>query len=116
MNKRRFDGRHILGQRLLILGRVLLTASPLILSGTAGAAGESVVATLAQPLDVKREIIIEGNLFRCESSSCGLISHSSAAETLATCRSLQRKVGTLTGYVVEGKPFDPDKLAKCNAH
>jgi hypothetical protein len=116
MTKLRLNERQILGRNLLRVGRTLLTALPLILGGTAGAAGESVVATLAQPLDAKREIIIEGNLFRCEGSICGLVSHSAAAETLATCRSLQRKVGTLTGYVVEGRPFDSDKLAKCNAH
>jgi hypothetical protein len=116
MHKRRFNGRQILGQKLLLVGNALLMGSPLILCGRAGAANESVVATLAQTLDAKREVIIEGNLVRCEGSTCGLVSHSSAAETLATCRALQRKVGTLTGYVVEGKPFDPDKLAKCNAH
>jgi hypothetical protein len=94
---------------------VASTTLVLILASTTVFAADGFVATLAQPLAVKKEIIIENNLFRCEGSTCLLVSQSAAADTVAICRALQHKVGHLTGYVAGGKTFDADRLAKCNA-
>jgi hypothetical protein len=73
-------------------------------------------ATLAQPLAAKKEFIVNGNLFRCDGSSCLLLSNPVDAGSVRNCRAVQREVGALTAYVADGKPFDADKLAKCNAH
>ncbi|MGO8858260.1 MAG: CC_3452 family protein [Steroidobacteraceae bacterium] len=87
----------------------------LIFAGEAfGATGYN--ATLAQPLTETKSLVIYDNLFRCDGSVCTLVSHpTSSIGDPRTCRALQRKVGTLTAYVVDGRPFDATKLAKCNA-
>jgi len=97
-----------------------LTLTPIvasmILASSAIADTGRYSATLAQPLTAKKEIIVNGNMFRCDGSNCILVSHPLDASGVGSCRALQREVGTLTAYVADGKPFDADKLAKCNAH
>jgi hypothetical protein len=93
----------------LILATLIL-ASSAALGGTGG-----YTATLAQPLAGKKEFIVNGNLFRCEGSTCVLTSNPVDAGTVRSCRAVQREVGTLTAYVADGKPFNADKLAKCNS-
>ena len=74
------------------------------------------VATLAQPLSAKKEVIIGSMAFQCAGTTCVLVSAPSAdAESVKTCWSLQRQVGAITAYTARGKTFDADKLAKCNA-
>jgi hypothetical protein len=73
------------------------------------------IATLAQPLAGKKEFIVNGNLFRCDGSTCILVSKPLDAGSVRNCRAVQHQVGNLTGYVADGKPFDADKLAKCNS-
>jgi hypothetical protein len=93
----------------LIVATMIL-ASTAALGGTGG-----YTATLAQPVAGKKEFIVNGNLFRCEGSTCVLTSKPVDAGTVRSCRAVQREVGTLTAYVADGKPFDADKLAKCNS-
>ena len=83
--------------------------------GSAAVAAPGYTASLAQPLAVKKEVIVDRNIFRCDGSTCILTSHPIDADSLHSCRALERQVGTLTAYVVDGKPFDAEKLAKCNA-
>jgi hypothetical protein len=83
-------------------------------SGTA-LADDRNSATLAEPLAHKQEYILNGNVFRCELSLCRLVSDPVDPGSLLNCRALKRKVGTLTSFVAGGKPFEPEKLAKCNA-
>ncbi len=83
-------------------------------SGAVAATGYN--ATLAQPLTGAKELVVNDNLFRCNGSTCVLVSHPTrGAGDLSTCRALQHKVGVLTSYVADGTPFDADKLAKCNS-
>jgi hypothetical protein len=99
------------------LGRnLILIAATIIVAHTAVADTGGYTATLAQALTQKKEIIVNGNLFRCNGSTCILVSVPQDADSVHGCRALRREVGTLTAYVAEGKPFDADKLAKCNAH
>jgi hypothetical protein len=100
------------------LRKLTLIAATLVLAATAAAADTAgYSATVAQPQAAKKEFIIHGNLFRCDGSTCVLVSHpTNDAGDLTTCRALQREVGTLTSYVAAGKAFDTDRLAKCNAH
>jgi hypothetical protein len=96
---------------------LILTAAGLILvSSAAHSFAGRYMATLAQPLAQKKEFIVNGNLFHCEGTSCVLTSTPLDAGSLQTCRAVQREVGALTAYGPEGKPFDAEKLAKCNAH
>jgi hypothetical protein len=86
-----------------------------IVAGEAmGAAGYN--ATLAQPLTETKSLVVYDNFFRCEGSVCTLVSHpTSSIGDARTCHALQRKVGTITAYLVDGRPFDEAKLAKCNS-
>jgi hypothetical protein len=72
-------------------------------------------ATLAQPVAAKQEFIVNGNMFRCDGSTCILVSIPVDVLSVYTCRALQRKVGALTAYGADGMPFDAAKLARCNA-
>ena len=95
---------------------VSLISVALILASTAAFADASrYTATLAQPLSQQKELLAAGNLFRCSSSTCILTSHAENAGSVQVCRALRREVGALTAYVADGKPFDADRLAKCNA-
>lgn len=86
-----------------------------MLMGSSAVAAPGYSATLAQPLTEKLEVVVANNLFRCEGSTCILISHPTDADSLQSCRALHRKVGTLTSYIAQGKPFDAARLEKCNA-
>ena len=83
--------------------------------GSSAVAATGYSATLAQPLAQKMEFVVGNNQFRCEGSTCILISHPTDAGSVQTCRALHRRVGTLTSYIARGKPFDAAKLEKCNA-
>jgi hypothetical protein len=72
-------------------------------------------ATLAEPVAAKMEFVVNGNLFRCEGSTCILASTPADVLSVYTCRALQRKVGALVAYGAEGSQFDAAKLARCNA-
>ena len=94
--------------------KLTLALVSMVMGGSAVAApGYS--ATLAEPLTQKMEVVVANNLFRCEGSTCILTSRPSDADSIQSCRALHRKVGTLTSYIAQGKPFDAAKLEKCNA-
>lgn len=94
----------------------LALISAVMLASTAALADNSLYsATLAQPLAAKKELIVNGNMFRCDGSICILVSHPVDAGSVHTCRALQHQVGALTAYSVAGKTFDAAKLAECNA-
>jgi hypothetical protein len=97
-------------RNLLPIALTMLVAAP------AFADSNTNVATLVAPLTAKQEIIVGANMFRCEGTTCVLVARAADADTLGTCHTLARKVGSLSAYVAAGKPFDADKLAKCNAH
>jgi hypothetical protein len=96
-------------RNLLPIALTMFVAAPALADSNAN------VATLAVPLTAKKEIIIGANMFRCEGTSCVLVARAADADTLGTCHALARKVGSFSAYVAAGKPFDADKLAKCNA-
>jgi hypothetical protein len=72
-------------------------------------------ATFAQPLSGHKEFVANGNLWRCDGASCALISKPSDPNSVRSCHEVQRQVGGLSAYGSKDKPFDGDKLAKCNA-
>ncbi len=93
-----------------------LIIATMVLAGAASFADAGrYTAALLQPLPAKKEVVAEGNLWHCESSSCVLASEPTNPNSLGTCRQLRRAVGPLASYGLEGKQFDSDKLAKCNS-
>ena len=96
--------------------KIAFVVGILILVSTAALADTGrYVATLAQPLAAKKNLIVNGNMFRCEGSTCTLVSDPKDAGSVHTCRALQHQVGTLAAYGTEGDKFDAAKLAQCNA-
>jgi hypothetical protein len=90
-------------------------AVALLFAGTASAAQPGrYTATLAQPLAAKKEIIVNRNIWRCEASTCVLASMPEDPTSIRDCHALMRRVGALVAYGPEAKPFEADKLAKCN--
>jgi hypothetical protein len=94
---------------------IMIVATMMLASTAALGDTGRYTATLAQPLAGKKEFIVNGNLFRCDGSTCILASKPTDAGSVRSCRAVQHEVGTLTAYVADGKPFDADKLAKCNS-
>ena len=93
-----------------------LIVAIMILASTAALADTSrYTATLAQPLAAKKDLIVNGNMFRCDGSTCLLVSTPKDAGSVHTCRALQHQVGTLTAYGTDADKFDAAKLAQCNA-
>jgi hypothetical protein len=85
--------------------------------GTVGATAQTSLytATLVQPLSAHKMVVANGNLWRCDGANCALTSDPKEPNSPRSCRELQRQVGALSAYGSKDKPFDGDKLAKCNA-
>jgi hypothetical protein len=93
-----------------------LVVAAMIFATTASAEGAGrYTASLAQPLTVKKEFIVNGNIWQCEAANCILTSVAEGAGDLRNCRALQRQAGALSAYGSEKKPFSAEQLAKCNA-
>jgi hypothetical protein len=71
-------------------------------------------ATLAEPLAAKKELIVNSNAWRCEGSTCSLVSPPNDPFSVRSCHELARLVGTIAAYGSGNRTFDADKLAKCN--
>jgi hypothetical protein len=72
-------------------------------------------ATLAQPLSGKKECVTDGNIWRCEGSTCILASLPRDPTSVRACHALERRAGKLTAYGSQERPFDAGKLEACNA-
>jgi hypothetical protein len=92
----------------------LIAAAVLSASAAAVAQTNQYTATLAQPLAAKKELIANGNIWRCQDSTCVLISVPEDPGSVRSCHALKRQAGELTAYGPKGKPFEADKLAMCN--
>ena len=93
----------------------LIVTIMILANATALADTSRYTATLAQPVAAKKEFMVHGNMFRCDGSTCLLVSTPKDAGSLHTCRALQHQVGTLAAYGTEADKFDAAKLAQCNA-
>jgi hypothetical protein len=102
-------------QRDDVKNQAVVVAIMIFASSAALADTGRYTATLAQPLATKKDLIVNGNMFRCEGSTCILVSHPADPGSLHTCRALQHQVGVLTAYGVAGDEFDAAKLAQCNS-
>jgi hypothetical protein len=93
----------------LIIGVMALASS------IAAAQTGQYTATLAEPLAGKKEFVSDGNIWRCEASTCVLASTPADPASVRTCHALERRAGKLTAYGSQQRPFDSSKLAACNA-
>ena len=97
------------------MNNLQIIAAALLLAGTAAVAQSGrYTAMLAQPLAAKKEIIVNRNIWRCEGSTCVLTSVPEDPGSIRDCHLLMRRVGALIAYGPEARPFEADKLAKCN--
>jgi|SRR5579859_1642693 len=94
---------------------LILACAALALGASAMAQPPRYSATLAEPLAAKKEIIVNSNVWRCEGSTCALVSNPNDPFSVRSCRGLARQVGTIAAYGGDNRAFDADKLAKCNA-
>lgn len=92
-----------------------LVFASLLVATAASAAPTQYSATLAAPVSQKTDVIADSNLFRCEATTCNLVSKPIDAGSVSTCRKLAREVGEIKAYGSTTTPFDADKLARCNA-
>ena len=97
------------------MNTVQLIGASLILASTAAVAQKvRYTATLVQPLTGSKEFVAGDNLWYCSGSACTLVSEPRNPGSTGACHALQQKVGALSAYGVPDRPFDTDKLAKCN--
>lgn len=68
-------------------------------------------AELAAPAAESR-VIAGGVLWRCEGSSC--VAPENGKRPLRVCRDLNREVGELSSFSVNGAALEDDRLARCN--
>ena len=93
-----------------------LAMACLIFASTAAIAQSGrYTATLVQPLAARKDVIANGNLWRCEGSTCTLTSVPQEPFSVRSCLLLQRQTGELSAYGVKDKAFDAERLAQCNA-
>jgi hypothetical protein len=85
-----------------------------LMVATAASAASDYSATIAKPIDRRTDIFVEGNLFRCEGTTCKIVSKPIDADSVRTCHKLAVKVGEVTAYGSAETPFSADQLAKCN--
>jgi hypothetical protein len=84
------------------------------LAGPAAAASLPYSATLAQPLDAAKEVMVGTTIFKCSGTSCVTVSSPHGVDTVFACHTLMRTVGKLTSYGSAATPFSADDLARCN--
>ncbi len=94
----------------------LLSVSALgmgLAAAPAGAQGSAPYfrAELVNPADEAR-VIAGGVLWRCEGTSC--IAPENGKRPLRVCRDLNREVGKLSSFSINGEALAEDRLARCN--
>jgi hypothetical protein len=94
--------------------RKLLVASIVFASAVATAQTPRYSATLSQPVDGRKEVVANSNIWRCTGATCTLVSDPHDAASVRSCHALEKQVGSLTAYGLQGSEFDQDKLGKCN--
>jgi hypothetical protein len=85
------------------------------LASPASASSQPYSATLAQPLDAAKEVMVGTTIFKCSGTSCTTVSKPSGVDTVFACHALFKAVGKLTAYGSAATPFTADDLARCNS-
>lgn len=104
--------RRLVATALLASGWTALSFGALTAPAPVAAAQPtSYAATLAEAAQDSR-VVAGDTLWLCEGTGC--VARESGSRPGRLCRDLQRKAGTITAFVVDGKPLDAEALARCN--
>ena len=87
----------------------------LVVASVASAEPVQCTATLAEPVAKSTDVIVDSDLFRCEATTCTLVSAPTNAGSVSTCRKLAHQFGEVTAFGSSRSPFDAEKLTRCNA-
>jgi hypothetical protein len=74
-------------------------------------AAPAVTAKLSTPVEARKKPVAGDAVFVCEADTCTAANPSGATG----CRQLVRVVGPVASFGTEAKPFDEDKLGRCNS-
>jgi len=77
-------------------------------------AAPAVTAKLQSPIEGRKKPVAGDAVFVCETDTCTAANPSGSTSSVSGCRQLVRMVGTVASFGTEAKPFDADKLTRCN--
>jgi cytochrome c556 len=78
-------------------------------------AAQAVTAKLQAPVEGRKKPVAGDAVFVCEGDSCVASNPSGSTTSVSSCRQLVRAVGAVSSFGTDEKPFDADKLARCNS-
>jgi cytochrome c556 len=78
-------------------------------------AAQAVTAKLQAPVEGRKKPVAGDAVFVCEADACTAASPSGSTSSVSSCRQLVRAVGAVTSFGSDDKPFDADKLGRCNS-
>ena len=78
-------------------------------------AAPAVTAKLSAPVEARKKPVAGDAVFVCEADTCTAANPSGATSSVSGCRQLVRVVGPVASFGTEAKPFDADKLGRCNS-
>jgi hypothetical protein len=78
-------------------------------------AADPIVAKLQSPVEGSKRYVAGDAIFSCSDNVCVAKNPVGSTASLTACRDLARKVGALSMFGREAKPFESNKLASCNA-
>jgi hypothetical protein len=104
-------------------GKFAILASALVYTGLTFtvAAGSTRVEAAGAPYYTAKltapateaRMVSDGVAWSCKDATC--VANKTSARPLRVCRALNRKVGEVTEFKVEGEVLAAEELAKCNA-
>ncbi len=97
----------------LVIATACLLAS-ITLATHALADGRTVV-TLQQPLAAKKEFVVAGGVWKCESATCVASYTPDQTFGVSQCRSVALKAGPVADFKDETSALQPTQLDRCNA-
>src|SRR3954447_23544257 len=78
-------------------------------------AAQAVTAKLQAPVEGRKKPVAGDAVFVCETDACVASNPSGSTTSPSSCRQLVRAVGAVSSFGTEEKPFDADKLGRCNS-
>jgi hypothetical protein len=90
----------------------LVTVALSLLSATAFAKGEPLVATLSKPVE-KQKPVLASMIWRCEGTTCTSASPQQGSPS-AACRAVAKRFGPVVSFTSAKGEFTQEQLAQCN--
>lgn len=98
-----------------LLSVAAAAAATLMLTSAAGFAQtpRGYYAATPEAMPAKSSVITRTTIWKCEGSAC--VAAKAGSRDAIMCQLVAGEVGKLTAFAANGKEFDTDELAKCNA-